>query len=78
MRRCFFYHTDLGQKAVSFTILRDKLHSHSVFRTMGARASLAQEIIESSDQIIKRFHEENSIMSGLFSQNNLLLHFFAG
>ena len=48
MRRCFFYHTDLGQKAVSFTILRDKLHSHSVCRTMGARASLAQEIIESS------------------------------
>ena len=25
------------------------------------------------DHIIKRFHEENSIMSGLFSQNNLLL-----
>ena len=26
-----------------------------------------------TDLIIKRFHEENSIMSGLFSKNNLLL-----
>ena len=26
------------------------------------------------DHIIKCFHEDNSIMSGLFSQNNLLLY----
>ena len=25
------------------------------------------------DHVIKRFHKENSIMSGLFGQNNLLL-----
>ena len=49
-----------------------------------ARASFAQQIIAYNllskkcgqvglDHIIKRFHEENSIMSALFSQTNLLL-----
>ena len=32
-----------------------------------ARPSFAQQINYSIDHIIKRFHEENSIMPGLFS-----------
>ena len=30
------------------------------------------------EHIIKRFHEQNSIMPGLFSQNNLLLYHMQG
>ena len=37
----------------------------SISRTIEARASDAQQI--SIDHIIKRFHEENSIIPGLFS-----------
>ena len=44
-----------------------------MIRTIEARASFAQQIIELTTLFIKRFHKENSIMSGLFSQHNLLL-----
>ena len=46
--------------------------THSIIRTIKARASFAQQIIALTT-LLKRFHEENAIMSGLFSQNNLLL-----
>ena len=46
--------------------------THSLIRTIEARASFAQQIIALT-ALLKRFHEDNSIMSGLFSQNNLLL-----
>ena len=46
MNRCFFFSklTYLGQQF--FTILQDKLHSDSIIRTIEARASFAQQIIE--------------------------------
>ena len=56
MRRCFFYHTDLGQNFFFalfkttilqfFTILQDKLHSFNQSRRIEVRASFAQQIIE--------------------------------
>ena len=83
--RCsfFFYHTDLGHNLFFFalfkpiilqvfTIWQDKYCTHSISRTIEARAGFAQQIIALTT-LLKRFHEENSIMSGLFSQNNLLL-----
>ena len=45
--------------------------THLILRTIEARASFAQQY--RIDRVIKRFHVENSIMSGLFSQTNLLL-----
>ena len=77
MRRCFFYHTDLGQKGYKmyknyktiilhfFTILQDKLHSFNQSRTIEARVSFAQQIIE----LISEFR----IMQRVFSQKNMLL-----
>ena len=52
MRR-FFYHKDLGKNFFAlfkivilqfFTMLQDKLHSFNQSRTIGARASFAQQI----------------------------------
>ena len=67
MRRCF-YHTDIGQNAVFHNFAR-QIVRHSIFRTIEARASFAQQIME----LVLFKNEENSIMSGLFSKNNLLL-----
>ena len=70
MRR-WFYHTDLGQNAV-FTILQDKLHSLAVILDDRDTLFLCTTNYR-IDHIIKRFHEENSMMLELFSQKNLLL-----
>ena len=52
-------------------ILQDKLHSFNIHEDRRTRflCTTSHRI----DHIIKRFHEEDSIRSGLFSQNNLLL-----
>ena len=71
-----FYHTDLGQNlfffALSkpiilefFTILQDKLYSFNIQDDQGTRFFYTTNY--SIDHIIKRFHEEISIMQGLFS-----------
>ena len=54
-----------------FTVLQDKLDSfnNQDDRSMRFLCKTSYGI----DLIIKRFHEENSIMSGLFSKNNLFL-----
>ena len=54
-----------------FTILQDKLHSFNIQdnRKYCFLCTTNYRI----DHIIKRFDEDNSIMSGLFGQNNLLL-----
>ena len=44
MRRCF-YHTDIGQNAVFHNFAR-QIVRHSIFRTIEARASFAQQIME--------------------------------
>ena len=75
MRRCFFYHTDLGEKLFFFapfkpiiphffTIWQDKLHSLNIQDDRSTRFLCTTNY--SIDHIIKRFHEENSIMPGLF------------
>ena len=52
-------------------LVQDKLHS---FSTEGDRSTHFLWTTNCRiDYIIKHFHEENAIMSGLFSQNNLLL-----
>ena len=72
----FFYHTDLGQNLFFFalfkpiilqffTILQDKLHSFNIQGDRSTRFLCATNY--GIDHIIKRFHEENSIMPGLFS-----------
>ena len=71
-----FYHTDLGQNLFFFalfkpiilqffTILQDKLHSFNIQDDQSTRFLCTTNY--SIDHIIKRFHEENSIMPGLFS-----------
>ena len=71
-----FYHTDLGQNLFLFslfkpiilqffTILQDKLHSFNIQDDQSTRFLCTTNY--SIDHIIKRFHEENSIMPGLFS-----------
>ena len=42
MRRCF-YHTDLRQLAVSFTIFQDKLHSFNIQDNRSTRGLLAKQ-----------------------------------
>ena len=80
--RPFFYHTDLGQNLFFFalfkpiilqffTILQDKLHSFNIQDDQSTRFLCTTNY--SIDHIIKRFHEENSIMPGLFSWENLVL-----
>ena len=76
MRRCCFNHTDLGRNLFFFalfkpiilqffTILRDKLLSLNFQDDRSTRFLCTTNC--SIDHIIKRFHEENSIMPGLFS-----------
>ena len=66
MSLLFFYHTDLGQKAV--------------FHSFARKIALIQNSGRSKHALflhnkyrIDQVHEENSIISGLFNQNNLLL-----
>ena len=77
-----FYHIDLGQNLFIFelfkpiilqffTILQDKLHSFNIQDDWSTR--FLSRTNYSIDHIIKRFHEKNSIMPGLFSQKKLLL-----
>ena len=54
-----------------FTILQDRLHSFNIQDDRSTRFFCKTNY--RIDHIIKSFHEENSITSGLFSQNNLLL-----
>ena len=54
-----------------FTILQDKLHSFNNQDDQSTRFLCTTNY--SIDHIIKRFHEENSIMPGLFSWKNLVL-----
>ena len=85
--RPFFYHTDLGQNLFFFalfkpiilqffTILQDKLHSFNIQDDQSTRFLCTTNY--SIDHIIKRFHEENSIMPGLFSKKNLVLRDMQG
>ena len=74
MRCCFFYHTDLGQNFFLslfkpiilqfFTVFQDKLPAYLISRTMEESPSFAQQIMALTTL---RFHEENSIMLGLFN-----------
>ena len=54
-----------------FTILQYKLHSFNIQDDQSTRFLCTTNY--SIDHIIKRFHEENSIMPGLFSKKNLVL-----
>ena len=54
-----------------FTILQDKLHSFNILDDQSTRFLCTTN--NSIDHIIKRFHEENSIMPRLFSKKNLVL-----
>ena len=71
--RCFFFSklTYTSDRMQFFTILQDKLQSFN-----NKDAQITRFLCKANyriNHIIKRFHEENSIMSGLFRQNNLLL-----
>ena len=65
-----FYHTDLGQNGVFHNYARQIVLVQYSGRSKHALPCTTNN---RNDHIIKRFHEENSIMSGLFSQNNLPL-----
>ena len=54
-----------------FTILQDKLHSFDIQDDQSTHFFCTTNY--SIDHIIERFHEENSIMPGLFSKKNLVL-----
>ena len=54
-----------------FTILQDKLPSFNIQDDKSTRFLCTTNY--SIDHIIKRFHEENSIMTGRFSKKNLVL-----
>ena len=68
--RCFFI-IQTSNRMQFFTVLQDKLHSFNIQgdRSTGFLCTANCRI----DHITKRFHEENSIMLGLFGQINLLL-----
>ena len=79
--RCsfFFYHTDLGHNLFFFalfkpiilqvfTIWQDKYCTHSISRTIEARAGFAQQIIA-----LTTLQNVCERMPGLFSQKNLVL-----
>ena len=53
------------------TIFQDKLHSLNIQDDRNTRILCTTN--NGIDHVVKRFHKENSIMSGLFSQNNPLL-----
>ena len=63
---CFFIIQTSDRKQF-FTVLQDKLHSFKIQHALPLHNKYR------IDHIIKRFHEENSIISGLFKDNNLLL-----
>ena len=69
MRRCFLVSLRTSDWIRFCTILQDKLYSfnNQDHRSMGFLCKTNYGID------LQRFHEENSIMSGLFSKNNLLL-----
>ena len=69
MRRCFLVSLHTSDWIRFCTILQDKLYSfnNQDHRSMGFLCKTNYGID------LQRFHEENSIMSGLFSKNNLLL-----
>ena len=54
-----------------FTIFQDKLHSFNIQDDQSTRFLCTTNY--SIDHIIKRFHEENSIMPRVFSKKNLVL-----
>ena len=54
-----------------FTILQDKLHLFDIQDDQSTHFFCTTNY--SIDHIIERFHEENSIMPGLFSKKNLVL-----
>ena len=73
MRRYFFSKlTYLGQNTVFHSFAGQIVSTLSIIRTTEVRVSFANTNY-GMDLIIKRFHEENSKMSGLFSKKNLLL-----
>ena len=69
MRRCFLVSLHTSDWIRFCTILQDKLYSfnNQDHRSIGFLCKTNYGID------LQRFHEENSIMSGLFSKNNLLL-----
>jgi len=79
MEALFFFVIQTSNRMQFFPSLQDKLHSLNIQDDRSARF-LPQQIIELttfkiilSCHVIKRFHKENSRMSGLFGQNTLLL-----
>ena len=73
MRRFFFLNRPWTDLFCSFllNLLQDELHSLSIQGNRSTRFLWTTNY--RIDYIIKRFDEENSIISGLFSQNKLLL-----
>ena len=59
-----------------FTLLQDKLHSFNIQDDQSTRFLCTTNY--SIDHIIKGFHEENSIIPGLFSKKNLVLRDMQG
>ena len=72
MRRCLFFLSYRPRKQCSFSQFCKTNCTNSQYSGQYSMRFLYSTIYR-IDHIIKRFHEENSIMSGLFSQNNLLL-----
>ena len=72
MRHCSVTLHTSNRNICSFSQFCKTNCTHSIISTIEARVSFAQQIIALAT-LLKRFHEENSIMSALFSQNNLLL-----
>ena len=66
----FFGHTELEQNAVFPNFAGQIALTQYSGRSKHALPSTKNYRI---DHVIKRFHKESSIMSGLFGQNNLLL-----
>ena len=59
-----------------YTILQDKLHAFNIQDDQSTRFLCTTNY--SIDHIIKGFHEENSIIPGLFSKKNLVLRDMQG
>ena len=66
----FFGNTDLKQNAVFPNFAGQIALTQYSGRSKHALSSTTNYRI---DHVMKRFHKESSIMSGLFGQNNLLL-----
>ena len=67
----FFFIIQTSERMQFFTVLQTNCTNSQYSGQYSMR--FLYTTIYRIDHIIKRFHEENSIMSGLFSQNNLLL-----